>query len=510
MSDKLKKLLAALLFAFLAFNVVAATPDLAGRFLEKADTAYDDGDIDGAYKYINQALALTKNDPNASNVTIFAQTVYKTKLNQIMNNYDELDFIDVTSNLEQYPSVASASIKKLVAQIEAMQTQKIEAEKKAAQEKQQAEEARRAEEQTEIMRKQAEESRRLQEEANEETRKANAENRRLQEEANAETRKANEENLRIQKANSEELKNTLSSGLQVLGDGLEKSSTETRMAINKIVWIVILIVVLIFFIVLVIMVIARKSFKQAEIQQEQYVQAFRMLAASQNQTNRLMLGGVTDLYGAEGSQLRLAGSSRWAPAALPDVEQSPEEQEELRTLASKCEDLGAKIDQATGRKNNSKNVSELCYKIAMALGLPQGESMLYFCAAMVYDAGFLSIDPEIMAAENLTDEQRKLLREHVNMSEKPLEFVPKRYWQTFEDAAKWHHENMDGSGYPKGLKGDKIPQIARLIRVCESYISMISRRNYREIYDKETAVEKLREKPEFYDSDVIDVLETII
>ena len=498
MLNRLRKILIVFIALCISITAFAEIPDLASRFLDKADSAYENGDVDGAYKYINQALALSKNE-DASNVIIFAQTVYKTKLNQIKENYDELDFIDVTSNLEQYPDVASSSIKKLVAQIEVIQTQKQEAEKKAAEKRLHEEEAKRASEQTEIMRKQAEDSRRLQEEANEENRRANEENRKLQEEANAAARKVNED-----------LKNTLSSGLQTLGDGLEKSSTETRSAINKIVWIVILIVVLILFIVLIILLIARKGFKQVEIQQEQYVQAFRVLAASQNQTNRIMLGGVTDLYNGENGQLRLAGSSNWAAAALPDVDQTPEEMEELHELATKCEDLGSKIDQITGRKNNSKNVSELCYKIAMSLGLPKGESMLYFCAAMVYDAGFLAIDPEILSLQNLSADQRKMIQEHVNLAEKLLDFVPKKYWQTFDDAARWHHENMDGSGYPKGLKGNKIPQIARLIRVCESYISMISRRNYREIYDKETAVEKLREKPEFYDPDVIDVLETII
>ena len=69
---------------------------------------------------------------------------------------------------------------------------------------------------------------------------------------------------------------------------------------------------------------------------------------------------------------------------------------------------------------------------------------------------------------------------------------------------------MDGSGYPNGLKGDEIPQIARLIRVSETYVSMSSRRNYRQAMDKETAIEKLREQPGFYDSAVVDTLDQIV
>ena len=69
---------------------------------------------------------------------------------------------------------------------------------------------------------------------------------------------------------------------------------------------------------------------------------------------------------------------------------------------------------------------------------------------------------------------------------------------------------MDGSGYPHGLKGDEIPQIARLIRVAETFVAMSSRRNYRQAMDKETAIEKLREQPEFYDTAVVDMLDKIV
>jgi HD-GYP domain-containing protein (c-di-GMP phosphodiesterase class II) len=224
-----------------------------------------------------------------------------------------------------------------------------------------------------------------------------------------------------------------------------------------------------------------------------------------------MLGGVTDLYNASNPTLRLAGASTWKPAlGLPDVEFSEEDQEALKELAVKCEEIGAQIDQATGRKNNSKNVSELVYKVSIKLGLPQGMAMLNFCASMIYDAGFLGMDPELLTAESLTDEQKMAMKEHVNLAEKYLDFVPKKYWSVFEDAAMKHHENIDGTGYPKGLKGDEIPQIARLIRVVETYVSLSSKRSYRDAMDKETAIAKLREQPHFYDSAVVDALDAIV
>ena len=102
------------------------------------------------------------------------------------------------------------------------------------------------------------------------------------------------------------------------------------------------------------------------------------------------------------------------------------------------------------------------------------------------------------------------MKEHVNLAEKHLEFVPKKYWSVFEDAAMKHHENIDGTGYPQGLKGDEIPQIARLIRVAESYVSLSSKRSYRGAMDKETAVNTLKEQPGFYDQEVVEALDKIV
>ena len=73
-----------------------------------------------------------------------------------------------------------------------------------------------------------------------------------------------------------------------------------------------------------------------------------------------------------------------------------------------------------------------------------------------------------------------------------------------------HHENIDGSGYPHGLKGDEIPQVARLIRVAESYMSLSSKRSYRGAMDKETALETLKEQPGIYDQEVVEALDKIV
>jgi len=497
------------MFAIFTAGTFAATADLATRYLDKADAAYDDGNLTDAYKYINQALTVNKEDPD-KNVIIFARQIYKQCLTNMKTEYDEQLYIDIVQNLEKFPAVDNTDLQKLVKQVQAIQDQKKEDElaaQRKAQEKMNQdqlnamrEQSASMKEQSEILLNQSEENSKRNEELMAELHKGFEESAVAQKEA----AKASQEMAQAQKE-------ALDSNREMVEE-LKKGNENNQKSTKTILFLIIGIVVLILLIVLVISLIARRGFKNQQIQQEQYVQAFRQLAASQNTTNRLMLGSVVDMYGGAGApgQLKLAGSSRWTPAALPDVEQTPEQQEELRTLAVKCEEIGSKIDQVTGRKNNSKNVSEMVYKIAIQLGLPQGESMLYFCASMIYDAGFLELPEELLSAEQLTPEQRKEMQNHVNLAENRLDFVPKKYWEVFDGASRCHHENMDGSGYPKGLKGDKIPQIARLIRVCESFISMSSKRDYREIMDKETALAKLREQPQFYDPDVVDILEQII
>lgn len=475
---KLKRIIIALVLVFFTTTVFAATTDLAVRFLNKANEAYEDGNIEDAYKYVNQALAVAKDEDSQTNVLYFAQTVYKVKLQELQKKYDDMALIDIKMNLEKYPNIENTTIKKLVKQIEQDQENKEKAAQKAETAAQRKVEQERFEAQQESMEAQAK--------------------------AMKEQADAMKEQAEATKQGQEDFKNALETGLKDMGATFTDAFSET--AKETIIGIAIIIV----FLVLLIMVIIKKAAKANLVQQEQYAQAFRLLAQNQNQTNRLMLGGITDIYGGNPS-LRIAGSSTWAPAAaLPDVTFSEEDEEELKQIAVKCEEIGQQIDNVTGRKNNSKNVAELVYKLSIQLGLPQGMAMLNFCAAMIYDAGFLAIDPDLLVATQLTEEEKQAMKEHVNLAEKHLEFVPKKYWSVFEDAAMKHHENIDGTGYPQGLEGDEIPQIARLIRVAESYVSLSSKRSYRGAMDKETAVNTLKEQPGIYDTEVVEALDKLV
>ena len=510
--DKYKRIITVLIFAFMTVSVFAAdTSALVKKQLTAAEDAMDEGDIDTAYKKVNGALQMMNDETSSTlraSVISEAKLVYAEKLNAILEKYNGAALSDITIMIEKYPDVKNTKIEKLLAQID--EKQKIEAENQrkaelaaseAAAQKRHNEEQQSIKQQTQALEKQNE-ALSKQAESNAEL----AESMKNQAEELAKSNENSEKNLKAIQEGFAGMQDSMSDQAEALKESSKAQARSTTIMVFSIVGIAVLILIIVF----VVIIIARRSMKQQAERQEQYMQAFRLIAENTSNTNRIMLGGATDLYG-QSAPLKLAGTSTWAPAAaLPDVTFTPEDEEELKQLAVKCEEIGTQIDQVTNRKNNSKNVSELVYKLSMQLGLSQGNSILNFCAAMIYDAGFLGVDPSIWEADSLTDEQKEEMHNHVNIAEKYLDFVPKKYWQVFDDASKKHHENMDGSGYPNGLQGDDIPQIARLIRVAETYVSMSSRRNYRQAMDKETAIEKLREQPQFYDSAVVDTLDQIV
>jgi len=196
------------------------------------------------------------------------------------------------------------------------------------------------------------------------------------------------------------------------------------------------------------------------------------------------------------------------PGLLPtDTEQR---KKDLIELADKCVVMGEKIDAHTDRRNNSKLISELVYKIATNMKIENELCTLYFCAAMVYDIGFLDVPGEYFRAEILNASEKRVLRAHVKRGKDNLDFVDSKYRLIFEEACTYHHENYDGTGYPDGLKEEKIPLIARIIHVVESYISLINPRTYHKIMDKQSAISELRRQRGVYDLDVIEALAEII
>lgn len=94
-------------------------------------------------------------------------------------------------------------------------------------------------------------------------------------------------------------------------------------------------------------------------------------------------------------------------------------------------------------------------------------------------------------------EKMKYVRMHATFSRDIL--TEQGFDEEICDIVYHHHENNDGSGYPCNISGDDIPLGARIIRVCDVYTALISKRSYREAFSKKIAVELMIEEAKHFD-----------
>jgi putative nucleotidyltransferase with HDIG domain len=140
---------------------------------------------------------------------------------------------------------------------------------------------------------------------------------------------------------------------------------------------------------------------------------------------------------------------------------------------------------------HSLRVAGYCGEIAGALDLPRSEIELVISAARVHDLGKIATADRILYKQAaLTDEERKAIIAHpADGSELAGQFS---MYRTGRDCIRHHHERWDGTGYPDGLAGTRIPLGARIIAVADAYDAMTSDRPYRAALSPEIALGELR------------------
>ncbi|MDP2210205.1 MAG: HD domain-containing protein [Candidatus Aquicultor sp.] len=140
--------------------------------------------------------------------------------------------------------------------------------------------------------------------------------------------------------------------------------------------------------------------------------------------------------------------------------------------------------------NHSKRVAEISRRIAVEMDLAQDDIDLLFKAALIHDIGKVNVPPQILnKPEQLTDEEFNIIKEHPVTGAKLL--MPIASLESIVPAVLYHHERLDGSGYPEGLTHDDIPLFARIIAVADAYDAMTATRAYRESISKDTAIAEL-------------------
>jgi putative nucleotidyltransferase with HDIG domain len=153
---------------------------------------------------------------------------------------------------------------------------------------------------------------------------------------------------------------------------------------------------------------------------------------------------------------------------------------------------------------HQKKSAEVARTIATEMGLPQDQVDGIRMAGIIHDIGKLSIPAEILSKPTkLTKGELSLIREHARSGYEILKNVESP-WPLAEIVYQ-HHERMNGSGYPRNLKGDEILMESRILAVADVVESMASNRPYRPTLGIEAALEEIeKNKGILYDDTVAD------
>ncbi len=137
-------------------------------------------------------------------------------------------------------------------------------------------------------------------------------------------------------------------------------------------------------------------------------------------------------------------------------------------------------------------VSQFAKLLATKIGLPEEEIIKISIAAYLHDMGKVGIPDDILKkADALTDDEYAIIKTHPSIGGKLLGGHPLAEMVT--SAANDHHERMDGKGYPRGLRGEQIPLIARIVSIADAFDAMTSTRPYRKGMSVEQALCRLEE-----------------
>lgn len=503
MNKTIKKFLI-LFFSLVLFTGKAFSQDAVTKALDLINKNLILNDFDKAYSYAKFVINYYADDEIPEDALTAVNNAVSAKSVDLLENEKWDELLELEDDLQESPKevqkAALPSIKKAKDHFAKIEKEKEDA--RLEKERQQLEEKRMIEE---LKQKEAANSAKAEKDAElqkfidfyEKQQKLNSQQQLEMEQ------KRQEAELRQQ----ETMTQMMSQITQNNTEAMKKVSSNNRAIFFGFGFLILIFVLVIIFIVLMVM-------KQAKANQEQMkntiltMQAMRVASPISDalplplQMGNLALGGP--------------GSSNGQPnLALEDKSDKTDttpfsEKEELASLLKTCKQYSTQIDLATGRKNVTSRVAELVFHISQNLGYSETDCILFYAAALVYDVGFLSIDSSVLTADTLTTAQFELLQTHTTIGPNMVFFVEEKYRELFKDAAGKHHENLDGSGYPAGLKGNQIPYIAKVLRVVESYVALISSRQYKEISDRNSAIEELKNTPKHYDQEIVAALDAIV
>jgi putative two-component system response regulator len=159
------------------------------------------------------------------------------------------------------------------------------------------------------------------------------------------------------------------------------------------------------------------------------------------------------------------------------------------TLEALINALESKSEYLSG---HSARVAAYSANIAQEMGLPEEEVEAVRVAGRLHDLGKIGIREELLQKRGaLTPEEFQHVAQHVTIGAQIL--APLTHLGQVVEYVRSHHEHWDGSGYPEGLRGERIPLGGRIICAAETYDALTAPRPYQERLTPDQAVERMRE-----------------
>lgn len=138
--------------------------------------------------------------------------------------------------------------------------------------------------------------------------------------------------------------------------------------------------------------------------------------------------------------------------------------------------------------HHSTNVAIFSTILGKATGIPNGDLIDLTCAALLHDIGKVRIDEKILVkSSSLDEDEYELIKTHSEAGHEILKNNGETNPKVLEGVL-YHHEKLDGKGYPHGLRGKRIPKFARIIGMCDVFDALTTRRTYRINYSSYEAL----------------------
>ena len=142
-------------------------------------------------------------------------------------------------------------------------------------------------------------------------------------------------------------------------------------------------------------------------------------------------------------------------------------------------------------ENHTLRVTHMATRLAHLLGMTETQITQLYRGALIHDIGKMGVPDDILLKSGkLTDEEWSIMRKHPEYAYEML--YPIEFLRPALDIPYCHHEKWDGSGYPRGLKGEQIPLAARLFAIVDVYDALRSDRPYRQGWSKEKVIEHIK------------------